>query len=37
MEWIDCKECIEFEDCENKENNDGYFFGVKEEDGREEA
>ena len=32
MEWIDCKECIEFEDCENKENNDGCFFGVKEED-----
>ena len=32
MEWIDCKECIEFEDCENKESNDGCFFGVKEED-----
>lgn len=32
MEWISCKECIEFEDCENKENNDGCFFGVKAED-----
>lgn len=32
MEWTNCKECIEFEDCEYKENNDGCFFGTKEED-----
>lgn len=32
MDWTNCKECIEFEDCEHKENNDGCFFGTKEED-----
>lgn len=32
MEWTNCKECIEFEDCEHKENEDGCFCGTKEED-----
>ena len=36
MEWTNCKECIEFEECEHKENNDGCFFDTKE-DGRKEA
>ena len=29
MDWIECKECIFFEDCEEKENRffDGCYFG----------
>lgn len=30
-EYVACKECIMREDCENKENRDGCYFGEKEE------
>ena len=26
-EWIECKNCIYFEDCDTKENRDGCYFG----------
>ena len=30
MDWVVCKECIYFEDCENKEDRDGCYFGEDE-------
>lgn len=31
--WTACKDCIDFEDCENKEDRDGCYFGeVENED-----
>ena len=29
-EYVACKECIMWEDCENKESRDGCYFGEKE-------
>ena len=29
-EYVACKECAMWEECENKENRDGCYFGVKE-------
>lgn len=26
-EWVECKNCIYFEDCDTKEDKDGCFFG----------
>ena len=31
MEWTECKNCIYFDDCENKENYDGCYCGEREE------
>ena len=31
-EWVVCKECTMWEDCENKESRDGCYFGEKEDD-----
>lgn len=30
-EWTRCKDCIYFDDCLNKENRDGYYFGDNDE------
>lgn len=27
MDWVDCKECIYFCDCSNKEDRNGCYFG----------
>ena len=34
-EYVACKECAFWEDCENKESRDGCYFGEKENDGDE--
>ena len=31
--WVDCKECIYFEDCSEIESRDGCYFGETKEDG----
>ena len=31
-EYITCNKCIMWEDCENKENREGCYFGEKEDD-----
>ena len=31
-EFVICSQCVYWEDCENKEDRDGCFFGAKEED-----
>lgn len=31
-EFVICSQCIYWEECENKEDRDGCYFGVKEED-----
>lgn len=31
-EFVICSQCIYWEDCENKEDRDGCYFGAKEED-----
>ena len=36
-EYVSCKECIFWEDCENKENRDGRYFGEKESGENETA
>ena len=28
--WTDCKDCIYFDECENKESRDGCYFGDTE-------
>ena len=33
---VDCKECIYFEECNNKEARDGCYFGMTEKDVEEE-
>ena len=32
MDWINCKECVYFDDCEETENRDGCYFGDAVED-----
>lgn len=27
MNWVNCNECIYFDDCETKEDRDGCYFG----------
>lgn len=27
MDWTNCKECVSFEDCDNKEDRNGCYFG----------
>ena len=34
-EYVACKECVFWEDCENKESRDGCYCGEKETDGNE--
>lgn len=31
-EFVICSQCVYWEDCENKEDRDGCYFGAKEED-----
>ena len=31
MEWTECKNCIYFDECENKEDRDGCYCGEREE------
>jgi hypothetical protein len=31
-EFVICSQCVYWEECENKEDRDGCYFGVKEED-----
>jgi hypothetical protein len=31
-EFVICSQCIYWEECENKEDRDGCYFGAKEED-----
>jgi hypothetical protein len=30
--WVSCEECIYFDDCSNKEDRDGCYFGETEQD-----
>lgn len=34
--WVNCKECIYFEECNNKEDRDGCYFGMTEKEAEEE-
>lgn len=31
FDWVECKKCMLFEDCKNKEDRNGCHFGVKKE------
>ena len=33
MEWISCKECAYFEDCETKEDREGCYHGILKDGG----
>lgn len=35
--WTNCKECIYFEECDEKEGRDGCYFGETEEDDKNEV
>lgn len=34
--WTSCKECIYFDECNEKENRDGCYFGMTEKEAEEE-
>jgi hypothetical protein len=34
--WVDCKECVYFENCNEKETRDGCYFGMAEKEAEEE-
>lgn len=35
--WTSCKECIYFDECHEKENRDGCYFGMTEQEAAEEV